>query len=231
MTDKRTTVDDIVGELRSGMTIGIGGWGSRRKPMAVVRALCRSDLSRPDHRGLRRARRRAPLCHRQGEEGGVRLRHPRLHRPGPALARGPPEGSGRGDGGRRGHVLPGPPGGGLAGALPAHPGRARLRRAHHQSGPAPGALPLRGRQPLRARPGRRGRRAGGHAGAPPRCGARPHQPGRHRRQRSDPRARRLLRPAVPRGGRSSLRHDRARRGERRPHRRGAAQRRWSSIAC
>ena len=45
MTDKRTTVDEIVGELRSGMTIGIGGWGSRRKPMAIVRALCRSDLS------------------------------------------------------------------------------------------------------------------------------------------------------------------------------------------
>jgi glutaconate CoA-transferase subunit A len=45
MADKRTTVDDFVGELRSGMTIGIGGWGSRRKPMAVVRALCRSDLS------------------------------------------------------------------------------------------------------------------------------------------------------------------------------------------
>ena len=45
MSDKRTTVDDIVGELRSGMTIGIGGWGSRRKPMAVVRALCRSDLN------------------------------------------------------------------------------------------------------------------------------------------------------------------------------------------
>ncbi len=45
MSDKRTTVDDIVGELRSGMTVGIGGWGSRRKPMAVVRAICRSDLS------------------------------------------------------------------------------------------------------------------------------------------------------------------------------------------
>jgi glutaconate CoA-transferase subunit A len=45
MADKRTTVDDIVGELRSGMTIGIGGWGSRRKPMAVVRALCRSDIA------------------------------------------------------------------------------------------------------------------------------------------------------------------------------------------
>jgi len=26
------------------MTIGIGGWGSRRKPMSLVRALCRSDL-------------------------------------------------------------------------------------------------------------------------------------------------------------------------------------------
>ncbi|HSZ36420.1 MAG TPA: CoA-transferase [Acidimicrobiales bacterium] len=45
MSDKRTTVDDIVGELRSGMTIGIGGWGSRRKPMAVVRAICRSTLT------------------------------------------------------------------------------------------------------------------------------------------------------------------------------------------
>jgi glutaconate CoA-transferase, subunit A len=45
MVDKRLTVEDIVGELRSGMTIGIGGWGSRRKPMAVVRAICRSDLT------------------------------------------------------------------------------------------------------------------------------------------------------------------------------------------
>ena len=44
MADKRMSVDDIVGELSSGMTIGIGGWGSRRKPMAVVRALCRSGL-------------------------------------------------------------------------------------------------------------------------------------------------------------------------------------------
>jgi glutaconate CoA-transferase subunit A len=44
MADKRATVDDMVAELRSGMTIGIGGWGSRRKPMSVVRALCRSDL-------------------------------------------------------------------------------------------------------------------------------------------------------------------------------------------
>jgi glutaconate CoA-transferase, subunit A len=34
----------IVGELRSGMRIGIGGWGSRRKPMALVRAVAASDL-------------------------------------------------------------------------------------------------------------------------------------------------------------------------------------------
>ena len=44
MSDKRMTPDDVVGELRSGMTIGIGGWGSRRKPMALVRALLRSDI-------------------------------------------------------------------------------------------------------------------------------------------------------------------------------------------
>jgi glutaconate CoA-transferase, subunit A len=37
--------DEVVGELRSGMTIGIGGWGSRRKPMALVRAILRSSLT------------------------------------------------------------------------------------------------------------------------------------------------------------------------------------------
>jgi glutaconate CoA-transferase subunit A len=43
--DKRTTVDEIVSELRPGSVLGIGGWGSRRKPMAVIRAICRSDLT------------------------------------------------------------------------------------------------------------------------------------------------------------------------------------------
>jgi len=42
--DKRTTVAAAVSELRDGMTIGIGGWGSRRKPMAVVREILRSPL-------------------------------------------------------------------------------------------------------------------------------------------------------------------------------------------
>ena len=38
------TPDEVVAELRDGMTIGIGGWGSRRKPMALVRAIVRSPL-------------------------------------------------------------------------------------------------------------------------------------------------------------------------------------------
>lgn len=42
--DKRCTAEEVVSELRSGMTIGIGGWGSRRKPMSIIRAILRSDL-------------------------------------------------------------------------------------------------------------------------------------------------------------------------------------------
>ena len=45
MTDKRVREEDVVAELESGMTIGIGGWGSRRKPMSIVRAIARSDLT------------------------------------------------------------------------------------------------------------------------------------------------------------------------------------------
>ncbi|MCX5125143.1 acyl CoA--acetate/3-ketoacid CoA transferase subunit alpha [Streptomyces sp. NBC_00193] len=45
MTDKTMTPDEAVGRLRSGMTVGIGGWGSRRKPMALVRALLRSEIT------------------------------------------------------------------------------------------------------------------------------------------------------------------------------------------
>jgi acyl CoA:acetate/3-ketoacid CoA transferase alpha subunit len=44
MADKRTTADDVAAELRDGMTIGIGGWGSRRKPMALVRAILRTPV-------------------------------------------------------------------------------------------------------------------------------------------------------------------------------------------
>ena len=44
MASKVTTLDDAVAELRDGMTIGIGGWGSRRKPMAFVRAILRTGV-------------------------------------------------------------------------------------------------------------------------------------------------------------------------------------------
>ncbi len=45
MANKRMTETEVVSELSSGMTIGIGGWGSRRKPMSLVRAILRSDLT------------------------------------------------------------------------------------------------------------------------------------------------------------------------------------------
>lgn len=41
---KLTTLDAAVTELHDGMTIGIGGWGSRRKPMAFVRAILRTGV-------------------------------------------------------------------------------------------------------------------------------------------------------------------------------------------
>lgn len=44
-SDKTMTADEVAGRLRSGMTVGIGGWGSRRKPMALVRALLRSEVT------------------------------------------------------------------------------------------------------------------------------------------------------------------------------------------
>lgn len=43
-TSKVVSEDDVVAEIRDGMTIGIGGWGSRRKPMSLVRAIARSDV-------------------------------------------------------------------------------------------------------------------------------------------------------------------------------------------
>jgi glutaconate CoA-transferase subunit A len=42
--DKRLSVEEVVGQLSDGMTVGIGGWATRRKPMALVRAILRSNL-------------------------------------------------------------------------------------------------------------------------------------------------------------------------------------------
>jgi glutaconate CoA-transferase subunit A len=44
MTSKLVHEDEVVAQLSDGMTIGIGGWGSRRKPMSIVRAIARSSL-------------------------------------------------------------------------------------------------------------------------------------------------------------------------------------------
>ncbi|MFF9542499.1 CoA transferase subunit A [Streptomyces albidoflavus] len=44
MSDKSMALEDLSTVVRSGMTIGIGGWGSRRKPMALVREILRSDV-------------------------------------------------------------------------------------------------------------------------------------------------------------------------------------------
>lgn len=44
MLDKVITETEVVAQIEDGMTVGIGGWGSRRKPMSLVRAILRSDL-------------------------------------------------------------------------------------------------------------------------------------------------------------------------------------------
>ena len=42
--NKQMTAAEAIGQIDDGMTIGIGGWGPRRKPMALVREILRSDL-------------------------------------------------------------------------------------------------------------------------------------------------------------------------------------------
>ncbi|MFM8481626.1 MAG: CoA-transferase, partial [Gammaproteobacteria bacterium] len=42
--NKKMTAADVVAQLRDGLTIGIGGWATRRNPMALVREILRSPL-------------------------------------------------------------------------------------------------------------------------------------------------------------------------------------------
>ena len=42
--NKTLTAEAAIAQRRDGMTIGIGGWGPRRKPMALVREILRSPL-------------------------------------------------------------------------------------------------------------------------------------------------------------------------------------------
>ncbi|WP_321392523.1 CoA transferase subunit A [Emcibacter sp.] len=43
MLDKTMTISGIVDRMSSGMTLGIAGWGGRRKPMAIIREMLRRD--------------------------------------------------------------------------------------------------------------------------------------------------------------------------------------------
>jgi glutaconate CoA-transferase subunit A len=45
VTDKVCSIADVVAAIPSGARVGIGGWGSRRKPMALVRALANSAVT------------------------------------------------------------------------------------------------------------------------------------------------------------------------------------------
>ncbi len=42
--NKLQSVEEIVSQLESGMTIGVGGWGGRRKPMALIREILKTDI-------------------------------------------------------------------------------------------------------------------------------------------------------------------------------------------
>ena len=44
MANKQMSASQVVAGIQSGMTVGIGGWGPRRKPMALVRELLRSPV-------------------------------------------------------------------------------------------------------------------------------------------------------------------------------------------
>jgi acyl CoA:acetate/3-ketoacid CoA transferase alpha subunit len=120
--DKRCTEAEAVAELRSGMTIGFGGWGSRRKPMSVVREILRSDVTDltvvswggPDVGLLCAAGRVRRVLYAFVSLDTIPLE--------PHFRAARQSGRHRGRALRRGHVPPRPAGRVLAGAVPAHPG-------------------------------------------------------------------------------------------------------------
>ena len=93
--DKRMTEDEVVAELRDGMTIGIGGWGSRRKPMSLSArspAPPLTDLTVVSYGGPDVGL----LCRGgQGQAGRLRVRVARLDPARAALPRRPPGRRGR----------------------------------------------------------------------------------------------------------------------------------------
>ena len=135
------------------MTIGIGGWGPRRKPMALVRAILRSDLK--DLTLVSWGGADVGLLVRAGKVEQARL-CVRLARHGPAgaeLPAGAPERHRpRSRGARRGHVPDRPLRGRPASPVPADASRPRLGRPGQQPVDQDGHQPVRRRQDLVAVP-------------------------------------------------------------------------------
>ena len=199
MPSKLMTAEDVVGRIEPGMTVGIGGWGSRRKPMALVRAILRSDLT--DLTIVSYAGPDVGLLLQAGKasQGRLRLRDARLDPAGAAVLPGPPGGDRVVPRVGRGHVPDRAARGRPAGAVPADAGRARVGRARER----PDAED-RARRPY---DGRRGAGRRTRPRARRRAGA--HEPRRPVRQRAVPRAGPLLRRPVLHGGEAGLRLDRA----------------------
>ena len=114
------------------MTIGIGGWGSRRKPMSIVKAILRSDLTDltivsyagPDLGMLCAAGKVRRAVYAFASLDSIPLEpHFRRARQAGAIEDEPHD---------EGTFLLGAAGGGVAGAVPADAGRARLRPAAAQ---------------------------------------------------------------------------------------------------
>ena len=197
MTDKRTTLDEAVASIESGMTIGIGGWGSRRKPMAFVRALLRTDATDltvvtyggPDI-GLLCAAGKVKRVY----YGFVSLDSAAVLRP--VVRQGAHQRLDRGPRDGRRHAAMRLAGCGATASVPAHPRRlgqrrARVlgRRAQDREVPVPHRRRLRG--------------AHRDARAEPRRGVRAHECRRRAGQCGLHRHRPVLRRPVPDGGASS----------------------------
>ena len=185
------------------MTIGIGGWGSRRKPMALVRAILRSPLR--TSRSFATAGPDVGLLCASGQARGCVAGFVSLDSIALEPHFRPPGRTGRrAHRVRRGHVHWGL----LAAAhrLPFLPTRAGLGSGVLRVNPelrtvrSPYADPYGIGEELVAMPAlRAGRRAG------------PHEPGRRRGQRPVPRPRPVLRRPVLPGGRARVRVVRANR--------------------
>ena len=151
------------------MTIGIGGWGSRRKPMSLVRAILRSPLT--TSRSSATAGPTSACCARAGKVRKVVYAFvlARLDPARAALPQRPPAGAVATHRARRGHVP----------ARACRPRRGGCRSCRPGSGSAPTSLRPQPDDRARSRsPYDDGEELVADAGAHARRRARPHEPRR-----------------------------------------------------